>query len=139
MIEIQEMYPYTEADIEFGANANIETTAIYGVYRSSGELYIKVKAGYLREKSTLTLHVNSYDLTIHSVFEEPFKFSAKRGDEYFANLGFGESEKVSASESDFSGGLGMGYKFTKNLFSELEYTMLNDDLDFYSLSINYQF
>jgi opacity protein-like surface antigen len=114
LTDAQSWYPYVEADIGLGFDATIETTAIYGVYRSVGDLYLKAKAGYLREKSTLTIRANSYSLT-------------------------DVSEKATESESGFSGGLGVGYKFTKNLFSELEYTMLNDDLDFYSLSINYQF
>lgn len=137
--EVQSIYPYVELDAGFGADATIETTAIYAVFRSTGDLYLKAKAGYLREKSTLTLQINNYDLSVYSNYDGLFTFSAKRGDEHFANMGFDETEKASASESGFSGGLGVGYKFTQHLFSELEYTMLNDDLDLYSLSINYQF
>jgi opacity protein-like surface antigen len=139
LTDAQSWYPYVEADIGLGFDATIETTAIYGVYRSVGDLYLKAKAGYLREKSTLTIRANSYSLTAYVPNGDPFRFSSKRGDKDFDALDFDVSEKATESESGFSGGLGVGYKFTKNLFSELEYTMLNDDLDFYSLSINYQF
>lgn len=139
LADAQSWFPYVEADIGLGLNASIETTAIYGVYRSSEVLYMKAKAGYLREKSTLTVRANSYDLTVYAANSDPFEFSAKRGDANFDDLDFDGSTKVSESESGFSGGVGVGYKFTNNLFSELEYTILNDDLDLYSLSINYQF
>lgn len=139
LADAQNMYPYVEVDVSLGADVNVETTAIYGVYRSSGDLYVKAKAGYLREKSTLTMRANSYDLTAYVSDGDPFRFSAKRGDNNFDALDLGLSEKISESESGFSGGVGVGYKFTASLFSELEYTMLNDDLDFYSLSINYAF
>lgn len=137
--DAQSWWPYVEADVGLGLDVNVETTAIYGAYRSNGDLYVKAKAGYLREKSTLTVRANSYDVTAYISNGDPFEFSAKRGDDNFDALDLDVSEKISESESGFSGGVGVGYKFTNNLFSELEYTMLNDDLDLYSLSINYQF
>lgn len=139
MADAQSWYPYVEADMELDLDATIETAAIYGVYRSSGDFYFKAKAGYLREKSTLSIRTNAYSLTAYVQNGDPFKFSAKRGDESFEALDLGGSGKIIESESSFSGGLGLGYRFTKVLFTEFEYTVLNDDLDLYSLSFNYRF
>lgn len=136
----QATFPYAFIDLAVNANVDIETTAIYGAYRSSGDLYVKVKAGYLRESSTMTLTPLSFDFYA-AVYEPnmPVEFSSQKGDGYFETYVGEASAKLSESESGFSGGLGVGYKFSEHFFSELEYTMMNDDLDYYSLSINYMF
>lgn len=139
MGDIQSLYPFAEVNIDMHVDAEIETTAIYGVYRSSGNLYFKAKAGYLREKATFTASVNALDFYVVTSFDAPMEFTLTKNDEALKD--FGDQTPGSASESDsgFSGGLGLGYKFSNRFFSELEYTMLNDDLDFYSLSVNYAF
>ncbi len=139
----QSMYPYAVIDLHAKVDANIETTAIYGVYRTSGDLYFKVKAGYLREESTLTIYSTSFDFFApigeNWTPNDPVVFSINKSDEYYDVFVQEDSVKASESESGFSGGLGVGYKFNSRIFSELEYVMLNDDLDLYSLSINYAF
>lgn len=137
--EIQNAFPFAVMDVTVNVDASIETSAIYGVYRSSGDLYFKVKAGYLSEKTTLTISPSAFDFYAEVIGNDPIVFSAAKGDEAFDDFGELPSEKVSEKESDFSAGVGVGYKLTNRFFSELEYTRLNDDLDFYSLSINYTF
>lgn len=137
--EIQGVFPYAVIDLAVNIDASIETSAIYGVYRSSGDLYFKVKAGYLSEKTTLTIKPSAFDFYAEVLGNAPIVFTAAEGDEEFDDFGQLPVEKVSDKESDFSGGVGVGYKLTNRFFSELEYTMLNDDLDMYSLSINFAF
>lgn len=137
--EIQNFFPSAVMDLSVNVDASIETSAIYGVYRSSGDLYFKVRAGYLSEKTTLTINPSAFDFYAEVIGSDPIVFSAAKGDEGFDDFGELPNEKFSEKESDFSAGVGVGYKLTNRFFSELEYTMLNDDLDFYSLSINYAF
>lgn len=138
--DVRSTFPYATMDMNFALDVNIETTALYGVFRSSGDLYFKAKAGYLREKSTVTVYPQSFDLFVDVVYpNDPIEFSSTRGDEEFDNFAGDSDRKLSESASGFSAGLGVGYKVSRRFFSELEYTMLNDDLDFYSLSINYAF
>lgn len=139
----QSVFPYAIIDITTSVKASIETAAIYGVYRSSGDLYFKVKAGYLREDSTLTFSPSAFEfyapVAENVTPNDPVVFSSKKGEDDFDAFVEGFSGDVSASESGFSAGLGVGYKYNERFFSELEYTALNDDLDMYSLSINMVF
>lgn len=139
MSEIQQVFPYSVADVAMSFEASIETTAIYGVYRSGGDLYFKAKAGYLSEKVKLTGMADSIDMYVEVANSDPIEFSADRGDDEFNELGFDAKQSVSEKDSGFSAGLGVGYKFTSHFFSELEYTMVDEDLDFYSVSVNYAF
>jgi outer membrane immunogenic protein len=137
---IQSVFPYTAVDLRANVDANIETTAIYGVYRSGGDLYFKAKLGYLNEKTTLTGSANALDFHVYiSGVAEPDEFTLQQGDDGFED--FTDESTITESESDsgVSAGLGLGYKFTDRFFSELEYTMLSDDLNMYSLSINFAF
>lgn len=126
---------------DISSYANIETTALYAVYRSGGDLYFKLKGGYLSEKTDLTVTVNSLHLAVNPVSMEDGV--AEKGtiitEENIEEFGADRKQTFSEKQSDFSAGIGAGYKITSNLFSELEYTMLDEDLDFYSVSINYAF
>jgi outer membrane immunogenic protein len=138
--DAQALYPYAEMSTDVVLDANIETTAIYGAYRSGGDLYFKVKAGYLKEEVTITAKPTSIDFfALGGAGVNDLEFSLVKGDEGFEDFTSSVDESFSESESGFSGGLGLGYKFTEQLFSELEYTMLTDDLDMYSLSVNFAF
>lgn len=138
MAMAQSAYPYAFMDLALTFDVNIETTAIYGVYRSSGDLYFKLKGGYLREKSTLKINPKSFDLYAYDERHNKIPMaSVEKGEKYFDAFAGRFDQKFSESESAFSAGLGAGYQFSARLFSELEYTMLNDDLNFYSLNINY--
>lgn len=137
--DMQQFFPYAIADVTIDINARIQTTALYGVYRSSGDLYFKIKAGYLSEKTKFTLATESADVYVAISGNSPIQFNATPKDASFNNLGLNQTDSTTDNNSDFSAGLGAGYKFTQHLFSELEFTKMNDDLDFYSLSINYAF
>ena len=139
LAQAQSWFPYAVADMAMDFEASIETTAIYAVYRSAGNLYFKLKGGYLSEKSTLTASVDSFDLFVAVSNADPIEINAGRGDESFSQLGGDQKERISERESDFSAGIGAGYKFTDNLFSEVEFTRLNDDLDFISINLNFAF
>jgi len=46
---------------------------------------------------------------------------------------------VDDDDTGFSGGLGAGWRMNENFAIELEYTFIEDDLDFYSAGLNYSF
>lgn len=135
--QIQSWYPFALADVAMNFEANIETTGIYVAYRSTGDLYFKLKAGYVSQKAELSVVVDSMDLYVAVANDNPIEVTIDGKD--VSEFGFAGKQSVSERESDFSAGIGAGYKFTKNIFSELEFTRLGDDLDFYSVSINYAF
>lgn len=92
---------YTKTDFDLmSASGDLTTFAIYGAYRTKGDLYLKSKIGYLSE-----------------------------------NI---EVASISMSDSGISLGLGLGYKFSQ--FSvEAEYTIIEQDVDFLSIGLNYHF
>jgi len=137
--DVRQWFPFAYADATLDIDAKIQTTALYGVYRTSGDFYVKAKAGYLSTKAKLSGKIKSADIHVAVSGNQPIDYTINRDDDYFDELGFGKAVTISDSDSDFSAGLGVGYKFNQSLFSELEYTKVNDDLDFYSLSINYAF
>lgn len=138
--QAQSLYSYAQMDINMNIEASIETSAIYGVYRSTGNLYFKAKAGYLKEETTITGKATAIDLfAMGGIGVDNIDVSLAEGDDGFEEFGGGVAESATESESGFSAGLGVGYKFSDRFFSELEYTALNDDLDMYSLSINFAF
>lgn len=139
MGEIRDLYPFAEASVDINVDAGIETTAIYGVYRSSGNVYFKAKAGYLREKATFAASINALDFYVVSSFAAPMEFTLTKDDEGFKDFDNQELGSMSESDSGFSGGLGLGYNLNHRFFAEVEYTLVEDDVDFYSLSINYTF
>lgn len=139
MSDVQQWFPYAIADATTDVEAKVETTAIYGIYRTSGDLYVKAKAGYASTKTKATATIKSADLYIANSGNDPITFNVTTKDKLFDDLGLNKSVNVSDTESDFSAGLGVGYKFNRSLFSELEYTKISDDFDFYSITINYAF
>lgn len=140
LAQAQSFFPYAEMSMDMDLEASIETSAIYGVYRSNGNLYFKVKAGYLKNEVTMTGKATALDFYVMGANgAETAEFSLAEGDEGFEEFAGESQQTASESESGFSAGVGVGYKLTERFFSELEYTALNDDLDMYSLSINVAF
>jgi hypothetical protein len=137
--DVQQWFPYAIADAITDIEAKVETTAIYGIYRTSGDFYVKAKAGYASTKTKATATIKSADIYVANPGNAPLTFNVTPKDKLFNDLGLNQSVNVSDNESDFSAGLGIGYKFNRKLFSELEYTKISDDFDFYSISINYAF
>ncbi len=92
------------------AESSLQTSAIYGVYRSSNNLFLKAKAGYINTKMTLTNNHPTY----------PFNFSD--------------------SKSDWAAGLGAGYKFGRSSIELEYTTTADDiNIDFTTLIYNYTF
>lgn len=139
MDEAASIFPAASADFTVGLDLDVETLALYGVYRSSGDLYVKAKAGVVSVKSTGRVGVDHYTLRLLDSAYNTYEYSFGPGDDgYDENLG-GIDEKISETNTDFSVGLGVGYKFTPAISAELEFTRLNEDYDYYSLGVNYAF
>jgi opacity protein-like surface antigen len=137
--DAKNFFPYAIADITLNMEAKVETSALYGVYRSSGDFYVKVKAGYLHEKVKLEGSAQEVDIFVAVQNGQPIQVHDTKGTQTFTNLGFDKKFKASETDSGFSGGLGAGYKFSEHLFAELEYTRIEADLNYLSASINYAF
>ena len=101
---------YNKVDINFSAlgvkaDGDFSTMAIYGAYRSEGDLYGKLKVGYLSDDVSLTAS----------------GITAK------------------AEDDGFSAGVGAGYRFGGNFSVEAEYTVIEKDVNYFSLGLNYYF
>lgn len=98
----------SDGDISvFGSNGSwdVDTQALYGVLRIGGDLYGKLRLGYLREDVSASVAGVSAD----------------------------------GSDDGVSGGLGAGWRANEQLSVELEYTLVEEDLDFYSVGLNFAF
>lgn len=82
-----------------GGEWDIETLAAYGAFRTAGPVFLKIKAGYLRE-----------DVSVSSG-----NFS------------------VSGKDSGLSFGAGGGFRLGEKAAFELEYTVIEDDVNFFSI------
>lgn len=137
--QVASAFPATYADIGFDFTASIETTALYGVYRTSGDFYLKAKAGAISVDASLTATPDYYAFTWIDGGGNLFEGSVTDKDEGFGEVAREWRSTQSERETEFSAGLGAGYKFGNSFFAELEYTRVDSDLDYYSLGINYLF
>ncbi len=100
---------YTDTDFDLKTagmkfNGDMQTYALYGVYRTSGDVYAKFKAGILNEEVSIKVANQTAD--------------------------FGDD--------GFSAGIGAGYR-SGPVSIEAEYTILEQDVDFLSVGLNYHF
>lgn len=94
----------SKGDVNFG-EWDVETLALYGVVRTHGDLYLKAKMGFLREKVTI-------DTNFSGSFSE--------------------------TDSGASYGIGGGWNLGNGAL-ELEYTIIEQDINFLSLGYNFRF
>lgn len=89
---------------------DVNTVAVYGVYRIGQKFYFKAKAGYLHEEVTIKV------------------------------TGGGASGlSIEGTDSGFSAGLGGGWRVTDHAFIEAEYTLIESDVNYFSIGVNYSF
>lgn len=86
-------------------NADLDTHALYAAFRFGETLYLKARAGVLREE---------VDIKIAGM-------------------------KFSENDTGFSGGFGLGYRFGRNAFVEVEYTIIEKDIDYLSIGAAFKF
>lgn len=116
-------------------DASVDSYGVFGVYRSSGQLYFKAKAGFVSVKTTIDGGASKASVNLVNSSNQSTNLSA---DELGLDLS-DYDQSMSDTETKFSGGIGGGYKFSEKLAAELEYTQLTSDLDSYSVSIKYSF
>lgn len=126
------------ADYSTKADLSVDTYGLYGVYRTSGALYAKVKAGITSIKTTADI---SLDKAVMTVVNSSNVSSTVDLKEAGMDLGSFSDEDTSFSESETeaSFGIGAGYKVSDKFAVELEFIRLSSDLDSYSLSAKYHF
>lgn len=106
------------------SDVSLNTAAIFGTYTFGGNLYGKVKAGFMKAEY---------------VSEVNFDFDIRSGQ--FAGETGSSSVEIEESESGWAAGIGGGYQFNANSAIELEYLTTADkiDVDFIALSYKYSF
>ncbi|WP_051687173.1 porin family protein [Microbulbifer sp. HZ11] len=90
-------YYYSAREVEY----SLTTVALYGTYRSQGDVYFKGKIGFLNEN----VDVDGYG----------------------------------ADDSGLSLGVGAGFNLSENLNLEAEYTIVEEDVGFFSGSLVFRF
>lgn len=89
---------------------DLNTLAFSLAFRSAGDAYLLAKAGILTEELDVTVRNN-----------------------------MGGSYSDSTSDSGLTLGLGAGLRINNNLGLELEYTLIEEDVDFFGISANVYF
>lgn len=126
------------------AQVSFETMSIYAAYRTTGDLYAKVKIGAASTQAKLeSIGRTSWDTSYASTASASLKSSVQALQQDF-DKGFQQGFSSSTSDeserdTNFSVGVGGGYKLSEHLAAELEYTKLTEDIAYASLSINYSF
>lgn len=139
MEEAEELYPGSAGFGNVKAELSQETMALYGVAKTAGDLYVKAKAGFASTKQEYECGLESYQGNIVDAEGNVYQGELTPGDEEFANYTASYTAKWHDRETDFSLGVGAGYKFTSSLFTEIEFTRLNEDTEYYSVAVNYLF
>lgn len=136
--QAEELYPYPNGYGDINRESNYETMALYGVSKTSGDLYVKAKAGVASVKQTYTYGPLNYEGYIVDADGSVIYGELTPDDEEFENY-MGDVDSYSYRDTGFSLGVGAGYKFTPALFAEIEFTRLNEHNEYYSLTMNYSF
>ena len=116
------------------ANASFDSYAVYGVYKTSGQFYGKVKAGIASVKGSVDIKTKGTFTVIDSTNKSTTYDASELGIDMSGYAGSG-----SDTETKFSVGVGAGYKFNEKAAVELEYTALTQDVKYLSLGIRYAF
>lgn len=133
--QAQQAVQSASIDMALNANASVDTYGLYGVYRTPGAFYAKVKAGVLAVKTSVSVKFSSASVTIVDGNNQTTMMTASQLGLNMGDFNTSESE----TKTEFSAGVGAGYKFTNNMSAELEYVRLSSDLDYYGLSVKYAF
>lgn len=137
--DAQNMYPAVNADINVEITGIFDAFALYGAYRSQGDLYIKAKLGIVNARTEVTAAPTSIALRLQDYTGALTPVNLQKGDEGFAGITQNATIIKKETTTDLSGGLGVGYKLSERLALELEYTRLTDNIDIGSLSFQYRF
>jgi len=124
---------------------SIESSAIYLSYRTTGDFYAKLKAGYIYNafekqhfadgKITFDLADSASNSFKNDVFETQEAFSRSYKDSSESRPGL----TGQFHDSDYLIGLGLGYALSPQVMTEVEATRLFDDFYRYSVGVNYYF
>lgn len=99
---------FSDGDVSFlgmRGEWDLDTIALYGVFRSPGQIYFKGKIGILYEDASVTI----------------------------------SGTGASGDDTGLSAGIGAGWMVWDRGSLELEYTIIEEDVDFLSLSYNFYF
>jgi len=124
-----------DLDMTVKLDASVDSYGIYGVYRTSGQLYFKAKAGLLSVKTTIDGGATKASVNVVNSANQSTNFSANEMGLDLSDF----DQSMSETETEFSAGIGGGYKFSEKLAAELEYTQLTSDFDAYTLNVKYSF
>jgi opacity protein-like surface antigen len=139
LADAMSLYPEANADVDLQMTGALDAYALYGVYRSAGNLYIKAKLGAVNAQTKVTASPSSIALSLQDFTGVVALTHLQKGDEGFSGLV--ENAVVTQTENkvSLSGGVGVGYELNTQLKLELEYTRLTSDIEIGSLSVQYHF
>jgi opacity protein-like surface antigen len=134
-----------KVNINASAKVSVDTAAIYAVYKTSGDLYAKIKGGPVsirtqaKPQAKTTWNAN-LAANASPIIKEYLKAAESDFNESFYKS-FNESAggKQSERDSKFAIGVGAGYKIRRNISIELEYVQMGEDVATTSLTANYYF
>jgi hypothetical protein len=132
-------YPSPSSWKTMTGELNSESVGLFGVAKTSGNLYVKAKAGFSTVESRITYRPIQVEGDMVDINGSVFYGVLDKGSEEFGLYTAGSSGSDRHRETDFSAGIGAGYKFTSHLFAEIEFTRLNQYAEYYGLTVNYDF
>lgn len=123
----------------------IESSALYFSYRTTGDFYAKLKAGYVYnafEKQHVAEGKLAFDLSDSA--SDSFKTDVNDTQEAFSRS-YKETSEARPGlsghfhDSDYLIGVGLGYALSPQIMTEVEATRLFKDFYRYSVGVNYYF
>jgi len=134
-----------KVNVHATADLSIDTAAIFAVYRTSGDIYVKVKGGPVSINTkgkptakltwdkdvatTASATITSYLQAVEPSFNQSF----------YDNFDESSGGEQSLRKTKFAVGVGGGYKINQHVSVELEFVKMGEDVQNTSLTANYYF
>lgn len=137
--EAQAQYPDPLGWTILSGDLTRTVVGVFGVYKSTGNPYIKSKAGFSMVKMTSKYRSDSFEGQMVAQDGSVFYGELDKDDPDFDDYGTRQSWTESNKTTDFSVGFGAGYQLSPELFAEIEFTRFNTNSEYYSVTLNYYY
>lgn len=112
---------------------------VFGVYKTTGNPYIKTKAGFTVVKTKSKYRSDSFEGEMVAQDGSVFYGELDKDDADFDYYATRKSWEESNKTTDFSVGFGAGYQLSPEMFAEIEFTRFNTNTEYYSITLNYYY
>lgn len=137
LIGAREQYPDPQSMTTLTQEVIRTTASIFGVYKTSGNPYLKTKAGLSSVVSQSTYQAESFKGQMVAPNGSVISGELLDDDKDFEYYAASKEDSDKKKTTDLSVGFGAGYKLSDELFAEIELTRFNSDTEYYSVSLNY--